>query len=85
MFHQHIPDGDDVADGASEDEEVEHGVHILRFIEGIKHGSRDVTDTFGNQPDDGSRLHRVHQRLKGHKDTQSHAHETEGLYVRVLL
>ena len=44
-----------MADGAGEDEEVEHRVHIFRLIKGIKHGTRDIADTLDNEPDDSRR------------------------------
>ena len=60
-----------MTDGASENKEVEHGVHILRLVQRIEYGSRG--------------RHRVDQRLKGHKHAQTHTYETERLQVRVLL
>ena len=74
-----------MADGAREDKEMEHRVHVFLLMEGVEHRTRDVADALGDEPDDGRCRDRVHQRLEGHKDTQSHAHETEGLHVRVLL
>lgn len=64
---------------------MEHGVHVFRFIKGIKYGACDITHALGDEPDDSRRRHRVHQRLEGHKDAQTHTHETERLHVRVLL
>ena len=79
MFHQDIPDGDDMTDAACKDEEMEHGVHVFLLIQRIEDGTRDVTDSLGNQPDDGCRRDGVHQRFEGHEHTQAHANETKGL------
>ena len=55
ILHEHIPDGDDMADGAGKDKEVEDGVHILRLVQRIEYGSRDITHAFGDDPDKSSR------------------------------
>ena len=54
LLHEDIPDGDDVADGAGKDEEVEYGVHVFLLIQAVEDGTCDVTDALGNQPDHGS-------------------------------
>ena len=43
-----------MTDAAGDDEEMEHGMHVFRFIEGIKHRTHNITDTLGDEPDDGS-------------------------------
>ena len=85
ICHQHIPDGDDMTDGASENKEVEHGVHILRLVQRIEYGSRDIADALSDDPDESGSWHRVDQRLKGHKHAQTHTYEAERLQVGVLL
>ena len=67
-----------------EDEEMEHGVHVLLLVQGIEHGTRNVTHALGNEPDDGCCRHGVHQGLESHEYTEAHAHETEGLEVGML-
>ena len=81
ILHQHVPDGDDMADGACKDEKMEHRVHVFLLMEGIEHGTRDVTDTLSNKPDDGSRRYGVHQRPESYEYTQPHADETECLHI----
>lgn len=81
LLHQDIPDGDDVTDGACEDEEVEYGMHVFPLVQAVEDGSRDVAHPLGYQPDDCSGRHAIHQRFKGHKDAQAHTYETEGFQI----
>ena len=59
ILHQDVPDGDDVADGTGEDEEMENRVHEAASVERIEQGTSDVADAFGNDPRDGSRADAV--------------------------
>jgi len=59
ILHQDVPDGDDVADGTGEDEEVENRVHEAASVERIEQGTSDVADAFGNNPRNGSRADTV--------------------------
>ena len=81
VFHQHVPDGDDVTDAAEEDEEVEDAVHITLLVESIEDSTRDIGDALGDEPDDGSCGDGVHQRLESHQYAQTHTDETEGFNV----
>ena len=54
ILHEDVPDGDDMADGACEDEEVEHGVHIASAVEGIEQCAGDVAHALGDDPHHGS-------------------------------
>ena len=85
IFHQHIPDGDDVAEAAGKDKEMEDGVHVTLPVEGIEGGTGDIGDTLGDEPYHGGSGDRVEERFEGDEDAQSHADETERLDVRVLL
>lgn len=85
VFHQYIPHGDDMAQGADQHEEVEHGVHIPFPVERIEHGTCDVSQTLRDNPYDGSRRYRVDERLEGYQHGESHAHEAERLDIRMLL
>jgi len=64
---------------------MEDGVHVFRLVQAVEDGTRDVTDALGDEPDDSSLRHTVHQRFEGHEHTQAHADETERLEVRMLL
>ena len=44
-----------MADGAGEDKKVEHRVHILRLVQRIEYGSRDIADALSDDPDKSTR------------------------------
>ena len=54
VFHQDIPDCDDVAHGACKDKKVEDGMHISFLVQRIKERPRNITDAFCNNPYKGS-------------------------------
>ena len=83
MFHQHIPDGDDVADGAGEDEEMEHGMHEP-LAEAVEDGSGDVAHALGDDPRYGSRADGEEQRLEGDEHGETHEAEADGFEVAVV-
>ena len=76
LIHQYPPHGDDMANAAREDEEMEYGVHVSAPVEAVEHGAGDVTDAFGYNPDEVGRGKRVDQRFESDEHAQSHAHET---------
>ena len=47
---QYIPYRHDVAYFAEEDEEMEHGVHILALVQRVEHRTGDVGHAFGDKP-----------------------------------
>ena len=53
VFHQHIPDGDNVAKTTGKHEEMENRMHESSFVEAIENGTRDVTYPFGDNPRNG--------------------------------
>ena len=81
IFHENVPNGDDVAYRACQHKEVEYRVHIPFLIKGIEHGASDVCHTLGDDPYDGSRGYRVNERLEGHQHAQSHSYEAERLDI----
>ena len=86
ILHEDVPDGDDVADGAKEDEEVEGSVHVAAAApEAVEDGAGDVADALGHDPVDGDEGGSVHQRLEGDEDGEAHEAEAERLDVGVLL
>ena len=85
ILHQHIPYGDDVADAAEEDEEMEDGMHEALLVETIEDGTGDVGNTFGYYPWDGSGADTIEKGLEGYKNRQTHAHKTKGFEITVLL
>lgn len=50
VFHQDVPYGDDVADAACQDEEVEDGVHVSLLVDAVEDGTRDIAYTLGDNP-----------------------------------
>ena len=59
-------------------------MHVLLVVEGVEKGSRDIANTFGNNPADGCCGDGIDQRFEGHKYGKSHANEAECLDVGVL-
>ena len=84
-MHQDVPDGDDVADAAGEDEEMEDGMHIAPFVETVEEGTGDVADAFGYNPDEGCCWHTVDQGFEGDEDAETHSDETNGFNVTMVL
>ena len=85
ILHQHIPYGDDVADAAEEDEEMEDGMHEALLVETVEDGTGDVGNALGDYPWDGGSTDTVEKGLEGYKDRQTHAHKTKGFEITVLL
>ena len=85
ILHQYIPYGDDVADAAEEDKEMEDRVHVALLVEAVEDGTGDVGNTFGYYPWDGGGADTVEKGLEGYKDRQTHAHKTKGFEITVLL
>ena len=50
IFHQNIPNGDDVADATSQNKEMEHGMHVFLLVDAVEHGSRNVAHALGDDP-----------------------------------
>ena len=85
IIHKYVPYGDDVADAAEEDEEMEDGMHEALFVETVEDGTGDVGNALGYYPRDGSGADTVEKGFEGNKNRQAHAHETKGLEIAVLL
>jgi hypothetical protein len=85
VFHEDVPHGDDVADGAGKDEEMEHGVHVFALVETVEDGTRDVAHALGDNPDDGARGDAVDEGFEGDEHTEAHTHETDGFEIAVIL
>ena len=85
ILYYHVPDGNDVADAAEEDEEMEDGMHEALLVETVEDGTSDVGNTFGYYPWDGGGADTVEKGLEGYKDRQTHAHKTKGFEITVLL
>ena len=64
IFHEDVPNGDDVADTSCQDEEVEHGVHVFLLVDTVEHGTRDVADALCDNPDNRGRRYGIYQRLE---------------------
>ena len=50
VFHQNVPNGDDVADATCQNKEMEHGMHVFLLVDAVEHGSRNVAHALGNDP-----------------------------------
>ena len=85
ILHQYVPDGNDVAQRTGEHEEMEYGVHVAALVERIEDGAGNVTYAFGHNPNEGGCGYGVDEGFEGHEDAQSHADETKGLDVGMLL
>ena len=44
VVFQNIPNRKDVANGSSQNKEMEHGMHVRTLVEGIEQGSGDVAE-----------------------------------------
>ena len=64
IFHENVPNGDDVADATCQDEEVEHGVHVFLLVDTVEHGTCDVADTLCDNPDNRGWGYGIYQRLE---------------------
>ena len=85
ILHEDVPDGDDVADAAGEDEEMEDGMHVFPFVQTVEDGAGDIADAFADNPDEGCCWHTVDQGFEGYEYAEAHSDETKGLDVAVVL
>ena len=83
ILHEHIPYGDDVADAACQDEEVENRVHVFLFIKAIEYRTCNIADAFGDDPRDGGGGNAVEKGFEGDENAESHQAETDGFEVAV--
>ena len=85
VFHQDVPDGDDVADASCQDEEVEDGVHVSLLVDAVEDGTRDIAYALGDNPNHRGWGHGVVKRFEGDQYRQAHAHKAKRLQVAVVL
>lgn len=85
IFHQYIPYGDDVADAAGQDEEMENTMHVTFLVERIEYRTGNIGHTFSNNPYHSSSRYGVDQWLECHKNRKAHAYEAKCLQIRMLL
>ena len=85
IFHENVPNCNDVADATSQNEEMEHGMHVFLLVDTVEYGARNVADAFGNNPPDCGGGYGVYQRFKGNQYRQSHTYKADGLQVAVIL
>ena len=50
IFHQNVPNGDDVADATCQNKEMEHGMHVSLLVDAVEDGTRDIAYTLGDNP-----------------------------------
>ena len=80
ILHEDVPDGDDVADAAGEDEEMEDGMHIFPFVQTVEDGAGDVADTFADNPDEGGSGHAVDEGFESDEYAEAHSDETKSFH-----
>ena len=85
VVFQNIPNRKDVANGSSQNKEMEHGMHVRTLVEGIEQGSGDVADPFANDPTHGMRADGIHQRFEGNQYYQSHQAIADGFQMTMFL
>ena len=59
VAHENVPYGNEVADAAGEDKEMEDGVHVATTAKGVEQRADDIAHTLGDDPDDRRRTHRI--------------------------
>ena len=64
---------------------MEDGVHEGLLVKRVEQGASDVAYALGDNPYNGSRRHAVNKGFEGYQHAESHADQTEGLDVGVLL
>ena len=85
VLHKDVPDADDVAEAAGQDEEVEGAVGVGAVgAYCVEDGAGDVHHAFCDEPHDGGRTDASHQRLEGHEHRETHQHVAGGFHVAVL-
>lgn len=84
ILHEHVPYGDDVANGAGEDEEMEYAVHVAALVEAVEQGACDVEHALGHNPPYGGGTNVVYKRLECHEHAKAHAYVAHRLYVAVF-
>ena len=72
VAHEDVPHGDEVADAAGENKEMEDSVHVAATTKGIEQRTGDIAHTLCNDPDDRRRTHRIDQWLEGNQHTHAH-------------
>ena len=79
IFHENVPNGDDVADTTCQYKEMEHGMHVFFLVDTVEHSTRDVANTFCNNPPDCGWGNRIDKRLEGNENWESHAYKAKCL------
>ena len=85
ILHQNVPDCYDMTDTTSQYEEMEDRMHILALVDTIEHSTSNIANALGNNPNDRSRRNRINKRLESNQHGKSHANETNGFQVAVIL
>ena len=84
ILHEDVPDSDDVADAAGEDEEMEDGMHVFPFVQTVEESACDIADTFADNPDEGCCWHTVDQGFEGYEYAETHSDETKSFHMTVV-
>ena len=79
IFHENIPNCNDVADATSQNEEMEHGMHVFFLVDTVKYSTCDVANTFCNNPPDCGMGNRIDKRLEGNENREAHADKAKSL------
>ena len=74
-----------MADASCQHKEVEYGMHVFFLVDTVKYSTRDVANTFCNNPPDCGWGNRIDKRLEGNENREPHANKAERLEVAVVL
>ena len=85
VAHEDVPYGNEVADAAGEDKEMEDGVHVATTAKGVEQRAGDIAHTLGDDPDDRRRTHRIDQGLESDEHTHAHTNVYQRLQIAVGL
>lgn len=85
ILHQNVPDCYDMTDTTSQYEEMEDRMHILALVDTIEYSTCNIAYALGNNPNDRSWGDRINERLESNQHRKSHANETNGFQIAVIL
>lgn len=85
ILHQNVPDCYDMADTTSQYKEMEDRMHILALVDTIEYSTCNIAYALGNNPNDRSWGDRINERLESNQHRKSHANETNGFQIAVIL
>ena len=64
---------------------MEHRMHVFLLVQRVEHGTGDVANAFGNNPNDGCCGYGIDKGLEGYEHTEAHAYKTNGFEIGMFL